>query len=89
MKEIQGNSFLVRVSEGSRYRQSITVMFLLVALLRMLRPKTLDIHVQLVIRTLTSPMGINLRNRSALVLELETKESFVSLITKLNNKTNV
>ena len=55
----------------------------------MLRPKTLDTHVQLVILTLTSPMGINLRNRSALVLELETKESFVSLITKLNNKTNV
>ena len=27
--------------------------------------------------------------RSALALELETKESFVSLITKLNNKTNV
>ena len=71
---------------GFKYRQSITVMFLLVALLRMLRPKTLHIHVQLVIRTLTSPMGINLRNRSALVLELETKESFVSLITKLNNK---
>ena len=58
MKEIQGNSFLVLVREGSSYLESITVMFLLVALLRMLRPKMLDIHCQLVIRTLTSPMGI-------------------------------
>ena len=32
---------------------------------------------------------INLRTRSALVLELETKESLVPLITKLNNKTDV
>ena len=32
---------------------------------------------------------INLRTRSALVLELETKEFLVPLITKLNNKTDV
>ena len=42
MKQIQGKSFLVRVSEGSSYRESITVVFLFVALLRMLRPKKLD-----------------------------------------------
>ena len=45
--------------------------------------------VQLVILTLTLPIDINLRTRSALVLELETKEFFVPLITKLNNKTDV
>ena len=66
MKQIQGKSFLVRVSEGSSYRESITVMFLFVALLRMLRPKTFDIHVLLVILTLTSPIDINLRTGARL-----------------------
>ena len=42
MKQIQGKSFFVWVSEGSSYRESITAMFLFVALLRKLRPKKLD-----------------------------------------------
>ena len=42
-----------------------------------------------VILTPTSSIDTNLRTRSALVLELETKESFAPLITKLNNNSNV
>ena len=50
-------------------------MFLLVALLRMLTPKTLDLHILSAGDThadLTN--GYYLRTCSALVLELETKE---------------
>ena len=39
------------------------------------------------ILTLTSPVGINVPTRSVLVIE--TKDSFVSLVTDMNNTSNV